>query len=954
METLPQTQSAGSEARAVSDILAKANPAEIPAMRTSLSFLTSAGAELATALQARTREVEELRSIMAALPPEWIEAAKSGQPLPDLGALRAELRLAQEERDGFLSQLTDRNAQVDELTKQLALVREEFEQRAVASVAITTEELDQLRAREAELQAALDARSAEVEGLQGQLAELQSSVESRTAEVSDLQQKLAAMQEDLESRNAEIEELQARINVLQTDLDLAAADKAVLSERLAARDAEMGEILGQATALQRDLEALVPAQPEPAAAMPAEGEAPPTEEGEAPPAEEGEQAPPVQRPTGMAALAASIAAAIAAYRKKDVELADTAAKLTALSAQADGLIQEKGSLEQQLTDLQAQMAETVAIDTAALNEQIQSLSADKMALEADLQDKDMANAALNSQVENLNVQLAELQGELDSVLGAKAEVEALLQAREAELADLNSEIVDLQGQLEAMLPAELRAAVPVAEGGEGEVAPAAEGEEGEAESALGRKAVRLGALATGIAALADRSRQQSDTLEALQSQLNSLAAEKDQLTATLQEQERTLADYNERFLALQGEINTLTSDKASLEMVLEEKNQTIANLQSQLDAVTAEKAALEQALADTQAQLAAAQNELASIEEESQRVLGERGVGVVAIGAGAATAAALRRKDEDLEEAQAKIAELQAAIEAKEQELAQINSANAALEDQINGLAAEKTSLELSLQEKEQGLADVQAQSAALQARIDELDAQVGSLQEQLAAMESQRQAVEAALLARESELADLQGRLNLMEPLRSTITMADRLSQLPRYKTGAAGAAFVSGAKPVLVPNVQALTDVTGIGSVFQQRLYNAGIGTYWELANLSNEDLQQILEISDTAIVRLDADAIRASAAEWARETGTVGQLWDGDHVDDFEPIPGIGKTFEKRLYEAGICTYEQLIDTDSERLAEIIAAPAAQRPDFAEWKAVAQSLIAARQQAAGEAEG
>ena len=50
MQTLPQPESTESEARAVSEILAKANPAEMPAMRASLSFLTSAGAELATAL----------------------------------------------------------------------------------------------------------------------------------------------------------------------------------------------------------------------------------------------------------------------------------------------------------------------------------------------------------------------------------------------------------------------------------------------------------------------------------------------------------------------------------------------------------------------------------------------------------------------------------------------------------------------------------------------------------------------------------------------------------------------------------------------------------------------------------------------------------------------------------------------------------------------------------------
>ena len=57
METLLQPESVGAEARSVSEILAKSNPAGIPALRTSLSFLTSAGAELATALEKREQEL---------------------------------------------------------------------------------------------------------------------------------------------------------------------------------------------------------------------------------------------------------------------------------------------------------------------------------------------------------------------------------------------------------------------------------------------------------------------------------------------------------------------------------------------------------------------------------------------------------------------------------------------------------------------------------------------------------------------------------------------------------------------------------------------------------------------------------------------------------------------------------------------------------------------------------
>ena len=54
-------------------------------------------------------------AIVSALPPEWIEAARTGSPLPDVGSLRAELELAKDERIDLHGQLVERDQQISAL-----------------------------------------------------------------------------------------------------------------------------------------------------------------------------------------------------------------------------------------------------------------------------------------------------------------------------------------------------------------------------------------------------------------------------------------------------------------------------------------------------------------------------------------------------------------------------------------------------------------------------------------------------------------------------------------------------------------------------------------------------------------------------------------------------------------------------------------------------------------------
>lgn len=138
-----------------------------------------------------------------------------------------------------------------------------------------------------------------------------------------------------------------------------------------------------------------------------------------------------------------------------------------------------------------------------------------------------------------------------------------------------------------------------------------------------------------------------------------------------------------------------------------------------------------------------------------------------------------------------------------------------------------------------------------------------------------------------------------------------------------------------------QDLSAVDGIGTVFEQRLYDAGIGSYWSLAELPDDELGTLLD----AHTGVDLGAIKDSAMQLAVATNSQGRVWSGSQPDDFDVLAGIGEVYERRLYEAGICTYEALAATSPERLAEICQAPPMQTPDYAAWVSTAADLAAGR---------
>lgn len=251
------------------------------------------------------------------------------------------------------------------------------------------------------------------------------------------------------------------------------------------------------------------------------------------------------------------------------------------------------------------------------------------------------------------------------------------------------------------------------------------------------------------------------------------------------------------------------------------------------------------------------------------------------------------------------------------------------------------------------------ASTADLLREIKQLQAEQATLQEQLQTRGGELAALEARFRDADSQLAGLRTAYDAQSAetakLRNlydagvaaqvrTPAIADlerRLSALPPAKLAAANAAVAAGVLPRFVDTPQDLADIKGIGTTYEQRLYRAGIGAFWEVACLADDDLRTTLEVTELQATQVDLPEIRTDARRLADESGSVGQIWDGQPPDDFEPIDGIGKVFEQRLYTAGIRTYRALAGTSPEQLAAIVKAQKPLQPDYQSWIAQARAL-------------
>lgn len=189
------------------------------------------------------------------------------------------------------------------------------------------------------------------------------------------------------------------------------------------------------------------------------------------------------------------------------------------------------------------------------------------------------------------------------------------------------------------------------------------------------------------------------------------------------------------------------------------------------------------------------------------------------------------------------------------------------------------------------------------------------ALAAQTAAAEAERSQLADALTAAKANLAELQSKL---------------------------------AASPIVQPAVQAAQDqleaIKGIGRVFAQKLNDAGIYTFADLAAQTPERLREIIGTARASSMVHPADWIQQARQRVQPEapatTPPATPTPSAIQLDRLEAISGITPAIAARLNQAGILTYADLASQSAARIQEALGADN-QQPE----SAIAAWLVAAR---------
>jgi len=430
--------------------------------------------------------------------------------------------------------------------------------------------------------------------------------------------------------------------------------------------------------------------------------------------------------------------------------------------------------------------------------------------------------------------------------------------------------------------------------------------------------------------------------------------------ADLQERSRDLLATRTQADALRSDLSTVKARVTSLQAELQacqaataEARGQASSLQTQLHNTTTQVSGLQSGRQDVDARLTAALGELEMLRAQ----VGDANTRRDSLDAALqAREAAYQSLDAALAESrtheaalQDEISRLRADFQARDASLGAAQGDLDSLRRQLNETTARRDSLDSVLQARdaayralEAALAESRTHEAALQDQLASLRAdwpaqipaleEADSLRSQLASAASHPKAAAADVRTAnvQAELAADGSRSAPFGQQESTI------SGLAGLGAGlAAGGAVFSGAadqKAHMTACPQDLSKVQGVGQSYEAKLYAAGIGSFWELANADDEELRRIFGIK--GFQKVDLAAIKADARRLAEATNSIGRGWDGSAPDDFETMEGIGAVFEGQLYDAGICTNRALADASEEQLAQICPTPAWRRPNYADW--------------------
>ena len=472
-------------------------------------------------------------------------------------------------------------------------------------------------------------------------------------------------------------------------------------------------------------------------------------------------------------------------------------------------------------------------------------------------------------------------------------------------------------------------------------------------------AVRDADLATADSALSE-----------LRARVKLLTEETDFAVRRIPQLETDLASQSNTAAALMSDLQAALRGQADAQAAAGDAHTALSSAHQALDAARKAKAELEAAAKIHATEAEAAQAELVTLRQQLHRL--QTQLKDVKSDSGPLEQRLRSRQDEVKEltdqagEAAEEIAALklraaqaEANLDAASKTRSTLETENAAREKQISDLTEKTAELEAELKAISQAHAGLQAELEARPAAsaAPALPVAVLPSNEVLLAELDQMSRERNALAA---ELATLR----LEAPVKPAAAPKPRrprkekpapapdaaLSLLPEPAADPAESAPAGSPEndaPIPAsPCPQQLSEVKGIDTLFEQRLYAAGIGSFWSLAQLSDDQLAGILELGADERAAVDFEDLRHDAARLARETDSVGRHWNGAQPDDLEVIEGLGPAMERRLYAAGICTLETLATSTPETLEEICPGNTHHTPDYARWIAQARARMAARE--------
>jgi predicted flap endonuclease-1-like 5' DNA nuclease len=288
-------------------------------------------------------------------------------------------------------------------------------------------------------------------------------------------------------------------------------------------------------------------------------------------------------------------------------------------------------------------------------------------------------------------------------------------------------------------------------------------------------------------------------------------------------------------------------------------------------------------------------------------------------------------------------AECKAILEAKtgefDRRLAESTAETGRLTTALDACHAELTANRQAESELHRLKAILESKDAEFKARFSQTDNEIGRLK--------------LALEARESELAHNQaecaGKLNTARIEIDRLKAALELSSNPiSAETAIANEADFSGITlkttetgvPDLAdetpPTADNLEVINGVSKNIEKQFYAGGIFTFAQLAELTPEQIREIIKPEDGQ--KIEPEEWIAVANDLVRQQNKS-RKGDSPQEDDLEVIDGIGPVFEKRFYEAGIYTFKQLAELSPERIREIVKVKGWQKIEPEKWIAEAR---------------